>query len=246
MPTSLPKASRQRIWRATLIVTLISSLASVALAEVIMLIISRGLDIQGALASFILPAVLGAPVMYYMMLKTEQLRLANQRLRILAATDSLTGCLNRRAFSQSVDDLLQRPEAFGTFLVIDADHFKQVNDQFGHDIGDDVLQRIAEVLRQCGGSGAIVGRLGGEEFGILLPGCDVRKAQEIAEDIRLSVGALQLVAAPRYRLSVSIGGVESGPGATFSALFRMADQRLYGAKHAGRDRIDIDAYGQAA
>ena len=124
--------------------------------------------------------------------------------------------------------------------MIDADNFKAINDLFGHEAGDEALTIIARSIRAVLRAGDLVGRMGGEEFGVYLPGVDQRGAEAIAERIRRSVNLAVFAPDDRQRtLSVSIGGaVFEGP-ASFSALFRIADQRLYGAKQTGRNRVTV-------
>ena len=124
--------------------------------------------------------------------------------------------------------------------MIDADNFKAINDLFGHDAGDEALTIIARSIRAVLRAGDLVGRMGGEEFGVYLPGSDQRGTEIIAERIRRSVNLAVFAPDGRQRpLSVSIGGaVFEGP-ASFSDLFRIADQRLYGAKQTGRNRSAV-------
>lgn len=247
MPTKtrLPGSALIRLWRRTIIVSLLSAAASVALSEGIMLVISRGMDLQGVFAATVLPVVIGTPIIFVLMLRGEQLRHANQRLEILASTDALTGALNRRSFSTRVDTHLETSRHQSTaLLVIDVDHFKQVNDRFGHESGDRALELIADTLRGRLGPHDLVGRLGGEEFGIMLADCDTANVQRVADDLREAVRAIAFEGSSgRHALSISVGCVVAPPGdnAGFAQLYRVADRNLYAAKSAGRDRTVIDA-----
>src|SRR5690606_27358019 len=103
-----------------------------------------------------------------------------------ASTDWLTTCLNRRAFTHLVSDHLEETEV-GAFLVIDADHFKFINDHFGHDRGDEALQLMADTIMASVREGDIVGRIGGEEFGVFLPDAGPETARQFGERIRRAV-----------------------------------------------------------
>jgi len=241
MPSNnaLPRDRWIAVIRGTVVVTLISGVLSVILAEILMLIISKGMDIQGAIAAFLMPIILATPVLFHVLLKTEQLKQANKRLEAMASTDWLTGCLNRRAFTHQVDEALKTRR--GTLLVIDADHFKRINDQFGHEVGDRTLQLLAEAFRRATSDMGLVGRLGGEEFGILLLDHPEEAAALTADAIRLAVTELEFLPGGSHRLSVSIGGAHGTPGTGFAEMFRLADERLYAAKAAGRNRIHFGA-----
>src|SRR5690606_37102739 len=174
--------------------------------------------------------------------RLRMLAIANRRLGLVARTDSLTACLNRGAFAGTVSTLLaQRSRRTGgALLMLDADNFKAINDLFGHEAGDEALTIIARSIRSTLRAGDLVGRMGGEEFSVYLPDLDQHAAEAVAERIRRSVNLAIFAPVDRQRpLSVSIGGVAFDGPASFSQLFRIADQRLYAAKQAGRNRVAI-------
>lgn len=197
---------------------------------------------QALISATVLPVILAGPLFFYLTKKLRELAIANHKLAILAATDSLTACLNRGAFSARVDGWLAAPAEAGpdrgALLVVDADHFKKINDRHGHDQGDQALKIIANAIQASVRSGDLVGRLGGEEFGVFLPGATPESAQDVAERVRFSVGSTAFQpngkAAP---LSVSVGCATFVKPVDFSELFRVADERLYCAKNAGRNRV---------
>tara|TARA_R110002124_G_scaffold114535_14_gene269319 strand:- start:9891 stop:10637 length:747 start_codon:yes stop_codon:yes gene_type:complete len=237
--TVLPTQSWRRIKRLTGVVTAVSVAFSVILTNVIMETFSAGAGLTGLIVAIVMPIVLGGPMVFILTLKHEQLRHANHQLEQIATTDWLTGCRTRGAFTHQVADHLERhPDTGGALLVIDADNFKSVNDRFGHDIGDQALLLIADAIRAATSGKAIVGRLGGEEFGVFLSNADASTADGLAEHIRRTVAAIAF--APEgtaWPLSVSIGGAHYRAQTRFSVLYRLADQRLYHAKQAGRDRV---------
>jgi diguanylate cyclase (GGDEF)-like protein len=160
----------------------------------------------------------------------------------MALIDGLTGLANRShfrdVFSQERERYLRQKTPL-SLLVVDIDHFKRVNDRFGHDAGDMALCFIADILRLRIRQTDIAGRLGGEEFGVLLSGADIEYALRVAEMLRERVAQRAF----RYHgqsipLSVSIGIAELGrDGMEFRTLFAKADERLYQAKAKGRNRV---------
>ncbi|WEK04897.1 MAG: GGDEF domain-containing protein [Candidatus Devosia phytovorans] len=199
-----------------------------------------GQALQRALvAATILPIILAVPFFIYTGLRMRGLTRSNLRLGLVARTDSLTACLNRGAFTAKVGTMLSRRNR-GALLMIDADNFKSINDVYGHDAGDEALTIIARAIRATLRSGDLVGRMGGEEFGVYLPEVDQRSAELIAERIRRAVNQARFMPTGEQRpLSVSVGAVVFDRPASFSELFRIADQRLYGAKKSGRNRVTM-------
>lgn len=222
----------------TLSCMLVSMLVNVALFSELG---ARALD-RAMLSALFIPAVLGMPLFLLLGLRVRGLALSNVRLGMVARTDSLTSCLNRGAFTARISSLLaERPaEATSALLMIDADNFKAINDLHGHDCGDDALSIIARSVRAVLRSGDLVGRMGGEEFAVYLPDLDHGQAEAIAERIRRSVRLANFSPdGQRHLLSVSIGGAVFAGRGDFAELFRLADQRLYAAKRAGRNRAAI-------
>ena len=237
----LPPAAARRVLFWTALVTAISVFASDLMSIVLLDILGNGINFAGLVAATVLPIVLGGPVMFYQALRHQQLRVANARLDILASTDWLTDCLNRRAFTDRSSKILEPTSGHGgTLLVVDADHFKSVNDQFGHDAGDAALQLLSTTIRSAVRQGDLVGRLGGEEFGVFLVDADYETATVVAERIRAKVAGVAFTPdGARHPLSVSIGGATASHRVRFTELFRVADQQLYGAKDSGRNRIEL-------
>jgi diguanylate cyclase (GGDEF)-like protein len=161
-----------------------------------------------------------------------------------AATDVLTGLPNRR----SVDDTLRRMLAQAdrtltpfSIALLDLDRFKQINDTYGHDRGDDVLAGLASLLRSVLRASDFAGRSGGEEFVLFLPGTGREEAVMVAEKVRRNLRELN-VAGVDTRITTSIG-IATFPddAGTPEALMRSADRALYAAKQAGRDRVEASA-----
>ncbi|WP_052161896.1 GGDEF domain-containing protein [Hoeflea sp. BAL378] len=151
--------------------------------------------------------------------------------------DALTGVLTRAYLLGKAREILPKG---GAFLMVDADHFKAVNDTYGHDVGDEALKRIAEVLRKALSTDALIGRLGGEEFGVFLPGADdaaaAKAAQDLCETMRTEG---RTIAGQQLNLTISIGGALHQTSQTLEKTMKLADTALYQAKRTGRDRYFI-------
>ena len=152
--------------------------------------------------------------------------------------DVLTGVLNRRGFESRVSPLLARASASRVLVLCDLDHFKSVNDTYGHGAGDEVLRTFGAILRDGLPADAIAGRLGGEEFAILLPDIAIGDAAGVAERIRTTLERARFATIPASRrITASFGIAEHRDEEPLRDLTARADQRLYAAKSHGRNRI---------
>lgn len=164
-----------------------------------------------------------------------------ERLETLATTDSLTSVWNRRHFLSVADaewSRFQRYHRQLSLVMLDIDHFKSVNDRYGHAIGDDVIRAVAAACSDGQRTSDIVGRLGGEEFAILLPETDLEAAHVVAERVRAKIAA-ELFACEKvnFRITASLGIAAATPSMSgMNALIRSADMALYEAKALGRNR----------
>ena len=176
---------------------------------------------------------------------TAALREKNTALDLLSRTDALTRLHNRHHVNESLDIEAGRSERSGescSVLLLDVDHFKSVNDTYGHEAGDVVLQRVAERLKAVTRAQDIVGRWGGEEFIVLLPATDVTKAMIVAEKIRQEIQAQSVIYQAReIRVTASLGIAAFMPQSGFSIrdVVNQADLALYAAKEAGRNRSEV-------
>jgi len=170
----------------------------------------------------------------------DEIQQKNQELEILATRDALTGCLNRRAFFERMEPRLIEYRQAGRPLacfMVDVDHFKSVNDTYGHHTGDEVLREVSSVLRELHEATQIVCRYGGEEFCVILPGCSLERAVEEAERTRLAIMNIRLDDPESLRLTASIGVSELKFGAEdVQSLINQADECLYVAKRGGRNQ----------
>ena len=178
--------------------------------------------------------------------RTAELQAANERLQSLARTDALTGLPNRRHFDEVKTTEMRRARRHGhslSLLICDIDSFKDYNDHYGHAMGDSCLCAVAQALKsQLGRAGDMVARIGGEEFGVLLPATGGPAALMLAERLRAAVAAcaiehLHSACAQVVTISIGLAVREAGATEEFDALFQRADQALYRAKAAGRNQV---------
>ena len=170
--------------------------------------------------------------------------LEHEKSILMANIDPLTGVFNRRGGLKATKELLQEASTKGgnvCFLVLDIDHFKNINDTYGHDVGDKVLKKVIEVIKNLVRKEDIIIRWGGEEFIIVLSNISTKKAVEIAERIRKRVEQtpIKVDKNKTLRITVSVGVACSEKEKTFrfEKLFEIADRRLYEAKNRGRNKV---------
>jgi len=168
-----------------------------------------------------------------------------------AITDDLTGLVNRRRFIDALQSEIERARRFGSHLTVvlaDLDDFKRVNDEFGHHAGDDVLRSFADLVRSHVRDVDVPGRIGGEEFAILLPETGRVDAVSVAERMRHSLSVVPIPVAENRTVSVtsSFGVAELGPGQSGDDLMREADAALYRAKAEGKNRVATSAEAHSA
>jgi diguanylate cyclase (GGDEF)-like protein len=171
-----------------------------------------------------------------------QRRRVEQKLRHLATFDPLTELFNRGAFMGLAERELARARRGRhacAILMMDLDHFKRVNDDFGHQAGDRALQAFGAVVRRCIRTEDLAGRYGGEEFCVLLPGAGADQARMVAERIRAALAERPLAGLPRtITLSIGVTLCEAHAPSSLDAAITRADEALYRAKRAGRDRVE--------
>jgi diguanylate cyclase (GGDEF)-like protein len=168
----------------------------------------------------------------------EQLARQNAQLAELASIDELTGTKNRRRFREDLELLFAQVDRLGaqlSLIMLDIDHFKQYNDDFGHPAGDEVLHWVGSTLRTAVRGHDIVARFGGEEFVVLLPATDEDEALEVAERLRSAIACRPW---PRRKVTASLGVGTAGHGTTSAAaLVDQADRALYQSKQSGRNQV---------
>ena len=197
------------------------------------------LDIVHALNVSIVFAIFAAITMAYVGL----VRAAERRLEDMATRDPLTRLSNRRHFWAQAEKRAAQGAGVGpmALLLVDVDHFKNINDTYGHAVGDEVLVGVAERLHECCRDHDVVARWGGEEFLLLLTRTDLAGSLVVAERIRASIAGQPLAASqPELRVTVSLGATQAGEGEALSEGIARADAALYRSKQSGRDRVSAD------
>ena len=187
------------------------------------------------ISSFLLTMVLSS------IAHSQSIADAETRLRAAAETDTLTGLINRRRMSDRMhQELFRARSSKGTLAVmlLDLDHFKMVNDRYGHTCGDLVLTQVGAVLRRCVRDGDIVARWGGEEFLILLPSATSERAYDVAERVRSEVRATLIPG--EIRISITAGVAMWRGNEDLEATIHRADTALYEGKRNGRDRVVME------
>lgn len=189
---------------------------------------------------YIATLVTGLPTLYIAMgISGLFLLMADQTvvLRDLARSDTLTGLLNRRGFLDAVRGLIAGPDA-GCVVLADIDHFKGINDRFGHAAGDIALQQVARALRLGTREGDVVARIGGEEFAMFIGEAAIDRVQPLIERLRASVANVSLPGHPGLGVTMSFGiAACRDPEEGLDGLLSRADEALYRAKTGGRDRV---------
>ncbi len=178
-----------------------------------------------------------------LLLRTQrhvQLARVSRELTLQAQRDQLTGLVNRRVFLERLSQELNRgvrAQNTAALVLADVDHFKQVNDQHGHPVGDAVLKDLGAVLNSAVRPYDTAGRLGGEEFGILLPNVDAQGARAAAQRVRSLVFQAALGGLAVGSVTVSLGLAVSSANTSVETLYAKADEQLYRAKHSGRNCV---------
>jgi diguanylate cyclase (GGDEF)-like protein len=159
-----------------------------------------------------------------------------------AVIDQLTGMLNRKALSVRAHELAQQSEVTGEpigVIVGDLDHFKEINDTYGHTVGDDVLKDVAYLLRKQLRAFDLAYRLGGEEFLVLVPGSNLEQTAELAERLREAICSTQVGGGLELTMSLGVGASGRDERFSYAAVFAQADAALYSAKRSGRNRVCV-------
>ncbi|BCE01385.1 sensor domain-containing diguanylate cyclase [Marinicellulosiphila megalodicopiae] len=170
-----------------------------------------------------------------------ELKNTTEKLTLLATTDPLTNLYNRRFFFMRLKDEInryQRTDKFISVIMLDLDHFKQINDQYGHKGGDEVLVTFAKLIKKLIRPYDLAARMGGEEFAIILPNTNMHEGQMIAERIRQSLAKLTFKQiSPDLKVTISIGGMTSNSELNASKFTLKSDNALYKAKNNGRNQV---------
>ena len=232
-------------WLAIPIVTLSARFSSrgivlgTGIALGLLLAVAFGVDAAAVVAD---PSLLLAPtaLIIAVALLSTALMQSDVQHRSESVVDPLTGMLNRAALTTRSNELAEQSQITGhavSVIVCDVDHFKAINDEFGHARGDAVLKDLAYLLRKRLRAFDLTYRIGGEEFLVLLPGADLASGTLIAEALRAAVAADTLAGGLHVTMSFGVAATTDGSAFDFEAVFAEADTALYEAKRSGRDRV---------
>ena len=193
----------------------------------------------GSMFFFLLPILIACLLLFESLLK--QWRIRETAIQVLRRLDPLTNVMNRRSISNHLERLHQQPNQLYSIVLLDLDHFKNINDHFGHSVGDQVLVNVAKCLANNLRDRDMIGRFGGEEFILLLPNTTPAQAQNVAERCRLAIGELKFTSEDHQEFSIS---ASFGISSTLSAdephlIISQADQALYAVKASGRNQVKI-------
>ena len=181
-----------------------------------------------------------APIMISIVMNNRNQLL--EELRYLSIHDSLTGILNRAGFYMEAELSLERKDDSHAFIMIDIDHFKIINDSYGHAAGDEVIKQVAQTVKSCIRQQDCVGRMGGEEFAVCLKGCDLEYARDIAERIRKTIAHTELDIQQKYSIvvtvSIGLSFIDKNSEKELDTVLNEADNALYQSKKKGRDRVE--------
>ena len=187
---------------------------------------------------FLVPLMLVCLFLFEILL--SQWRIREATIATLSRIDPLTNVMNRRSIANQLEQLHQQRKALYSVVLLDLDHFKNINDQFGHSMGDQVLIQVAECLAQHVREQDMIGRFGGEEFILLLPNTTTEQAQHVAERCRIALTELNFVYEQQpFSISASFGISSSQNASEPQQIIRQADQALYAVKTAGRNQVQI-------
>ena len=193
----------------------------------------------GSMMFFLVPILLACLILFEILL--TQWRTREMAIQNLSLRDPLTNLFNRRSISHYLEKLHQQTDIPYSIVLLDLDHFKNINDRYGHSMGDQVLIQVAHCLATHVRDQDIIGRFGGEEFILLLPNTPIARAQQIAERCRYAISQLSFITEDQQELAISASfGISSSLSANEPhLLIQQADQALYAVKAAGRNQVKI-------
>jgi len=231
---------------AVIVITSIAAIASLCVTTIaITALNSQGFSLNlemAAILSVCVAMAVAPPIIWFLVDLLLRVHAVEQEMRSLASYDSLTGLLSRHAFFDSANNyesLAKREKATFSVIIIDLDHFKKINDRYGHPAGDAVLKLFADVCNSVARRSDIIGRIGGEEFAIVLPSTTTAEALEFSDRLHTAINKAVLTfkdKAIRYTASIGLTEFDSTTEDSLDELLARADLALYQAKQAGRNQ----------
>lgn len=232
---------RQRLTSRFGLAAAFGAKAVTAAVTFVALVVPDSVQMTPAAAFLVLILAQFAIAMFVLILVQER---AEQRLIALTETDSLTGIRNRHWM---MDRLPREAPVASAYVIIDIDHFKQVNDRLGHLAGDEVLTSVAQAMTRQLGRNAILARMGGEEFGLYLPAANEADAMQTAQQLCASIAALTIFhEGTKIAVTMSAGVAVAPTAMSIMQLIGRADEALYAAKRGGRNRVVLARFESAA
>ena len=229
-----------------IVITLIAVVASLAATmATVTLLNNQGYALHSEIAAILAacsPLLIAPPIAWFLVGLLLRIHEVEQEMRSLASYDSLTGLPSRHAFFDNANNyvsLARREQIIFCVMIIDLDHFKSINDRYGHPAGDAVLKLFADVVNSVARSSDIMGRLGGEEFALVLPSTNTSKALEFSERLHHAINQAVLKykgSAIRYTASIGLSEFDTDSGDSLDDLLARADLALYQAKQSGRNQ----------
>ena len=237
--------TKRDIAKRVIFVTLVSIVGSLLITFSVFHPQSIDDALTALIPAILTPAIVAPLVTTRLGIMQMRLHEQSQELHRLACEDMLTGLLNRRAFWNAASDrlaLARRSKLRYSFILIDIDHFKKINDRHGHRVGDQALTSVAETLRRSVRDIDVLGRVGGEEFAVFLFDTGLHKALDVAERIRAAVAAERIACGEAtIAVTVSLGVAERPWAKALDGIYHAADEALYEAKNTGRNRVAVAA-----
>jgi len=233
--------------KCSILITIAAFVLSQIITAIVYSVTHSNYTLSGRIASFASPLIIAPFISWWfvgLLLKISNLE---KEMRELASFDKLTGAYNRNTFfpiCTSLLGLLRRDNADLTILYIDIDHFKNVNDTFGHNIGDLVLKKVGEYVINIIRKSDIFGRIGGEEFVVFLPNTNIENGVAVAEKIRSGISNMEVkingVLLIKVTVSIGISSSSKNETVEIDEIIKMADVALYQAKNEGRNRLYVN------
>ncbi|GAA4111758.1 GGDEF domain-containing protein [Aminobacter aganoensis] len=229
-------------WFQVTLLTVAGTLAFIAISWAVQALFAGDANAgrPGLLSGYVLPLLFIAPLLALLGVKLHENALLKQKYAQELAHDSLTSCLNGTLFSAAIDVFATGTgRRKGALLMVDIDHLKRINEHIGYSAGNQAISVIAGIIRSTVRSGDLVGRIGGDEFGVYLPGASKENAEKVAERIRHAVSEVLFEpSGSNWPLTVSVGAVLFETEATADDLLVAAEHQIQIAKEKGRNRIE--------
>lgn len=242
MRTKILKLKRIQV---VMIVAIVSVFMSIGLSFLIAYFMGSPFDEIQFVPAVLIPLIVSPFVSWYLIGLLFEIDRIEKTVSLLASIDDLTGLLNRRVFyssSKSLHEYSKRKKLDYCVLIVDLDFFKQINDNFGHAVGDEVLENFGKTCKELSRSSDLIGRIGGEEFGFFLPDTNLNQAKLFSKRLQKETRAAETThQGTRIKYTISIGLSESKgeEDTTMGEVLKQADNALYAAKAKGRNRTVV-------